>query len=167
MIGKALFKIAGLKALGTFIGLAFAYFPFLIPVRKTMVNAKAVAFPHPAASFSDHLLLIPRKVARTVLRLGGGDFIAVIDMAVKLYGGRGEYALLINGGNRQDVMQAHFHLFTGNFAQQKGLAKEKGKPYRHPDEAFWRDFVAGVRDGEGFSILIQFARNVVPFVYLI
>ena len=153
-MGRFLFRIARIKVLGAFVGLAFAYFPFLIPVKKISQNDNAVSFLHPAPSYTNHILIIPRKVAQTVFDLSSNDFIAVIKMAEKIRGGNN--ALLINGGSRQDVMQAHFHLFLEdkNFDSAK---EEKG---------FLESFdLSRLKFKEAFSILIRFEENDLKTAY--
>lgn len=138
-MGKIFFRIARLKILGTLVGFVIAYFPFLIPIKKIMKNKKAVSFYHPAASYPNHILLIPRKIARNIFFLSEEDFFEIVEMAVKIHKPDNvDCVLLINGGKRQDVMQAHFHLFTGNLVLQKGLSKEKRKTFSQSDKLFWK-----------------------------
>ena len=100
-MGKLLFRIARLKIMGTLVGFVIAYFPFLLPVKKVAQTKKAIAFKHPAPSYPDHILIIPRKIARTVFNLSSTDFLAVIDMAVKIrHGDDRDFVLVINGGSR-------------------------------------------------------------------
>jgi len=155
-MGKLLFRIARLKMLGTFVGLAFTYFPFLIPIKKISQNAKAVSFRHPAPSYANHILIIPRKVAQTAFHLSSDDFVEVIKMAEEI---RGENnALLINGGSRQDVMQAHFHLFV----------TDKEFENRKEELNFWEPFdISELKSKEAFSILILFDKNNSHVVYFI
>lgn len=169
-MGKLLFRIARLKIMGTFIGLVFAYFPFLVPVKKIRQNRKAVSFTHPAASYPNHVLIILRKVARTVFHLTNDDFDAVIEMAAKIRSGDSrDYVLVINGGKRQDVMQAHFHLFTGNLA---GVPVSVGATMKRSPT-----FVPGRLDlrrlliqhnisEESFSLVFQIEGDTEPVVYL-
>ena len=155
-MGKLLFRIARLKILGTFVGLVFAYFPFLIPIKKISKNADAVAFFHPAPSYPNHILIIPRKIARTVFHLSADDFIAIVKMAEKIRGSNN--TLLINGGIRQDVMQAHFHLFLGN--KDFELKREK--------KNFWEAFdISELKAKEAFSILIRFEEDSSHSVYIV
>ena len=155
-MGKLLFRIARLKMLGVFVGMAFAYVPFLIPIKKISQNANAVAFFHPAPSYTNHILIIPRKVAQTVFHLSPEEFIAVIKMAKEIRGSND--ALLINGGRRQDVMQAHFHLFaaSSNFEDRK------------EEKDFFESFnISKLKSKEAFSILIRFGENGLQTAYFI
>jgi diadenosine tetraphosphate (Ap4A) HIT family hydrolase len=175
-MGRLLFYIARLKVLGTLVGFAFAYFPFLVPVKKVMQNRKAVSFKHPIASYPNHILIIPRKIARNIFSLSDVDFVEIIDMAVKIRNDFiGDFILLINGGRRQDVMQAHFHLFSGNMANDKNLSIKKGIPFIATDKMFWKNILSNLRNllkeyslsEESFSILIQFENNFESSLYFI
>ena len=174
-LGKLLFRIARIKAMGAFVGFIFAYCPFLIPIKKIRQNKFAVSMRHPAPSYPNHVLIIPRKIARNIFRLSASDFIEVIAMAEEIRNGNdGDFVLLINGGNRQDVMQAHFHLFTGNLVNEKGLLK-KGMAFSPQDVYFWEQATANLRKllaentvtEQSFSVLIQFKNGVSSAVYFI
>jgi len=153
--------------MGTLVGLIFTYFPFLIPVKKIMINKNAIALPHPASSYPNHVLIIPRKVARSIFYLTKNDIDGIIGMAIKIRGSNHDYSLLINGGSRQDVMQAHFHLFDGSFTYQKGLSKNEGKCFNHFNEESWKEFISGLRGLNAFSIIIQVERDNTSNVYVI
>ena len=160
---KLLFRIARLKIMGTFIGLVFAYCPFLVPVKKIRQNRKAVSFRHPAASYPNHVLIIPRKVARTVFQLAEDDFDAVIEMAAKIrHGDSRDFALVINGGKRQDVMQAHFHLFTGNLTGS--LLNVGATAPGRPD--LRRLLTQHNIPEDSFSLVFQFENDAEPVMYL-
>ena len=175
-MGKVLFRIARLKIMGTFVGFILTYFPYLVPVKKIMLNEKAVSFKHPSPAYPNHMLIIPRKIARTVFCLLDGDFLSVIEMAIKIHeNDMCDFVLLINGGKRQDVMQAHFHLFTGNLVSQKKLSKETGMKFLPSRELFWKQVVSSLHDmlndcevfKTSFSMFIQFENNAEPLVYFI
>ena len=167
---KILFRIARLKIMGTFVGYAFAYFPFLIPVKEIIKNKKAVSFKHPSATYPDHVLIIPRKILRTVFCLSGEDLTEIIGMAVKIrHGDSRDFVLLINGGRRQDVMQAHFHLFTGNLAVKKGFSKRIDMHLLLKDKCIDSNLRIllkqhGISE-KYFSIIIQFVKSAEPSMY--
>ena len=169
-MGKLLFRIARLKIMGTFVGFVFAYLPFLVPVRKITQNKYAVAFKHPAASYPDHVLIIPRKIAYTVFSLSHQDFLEVIQVAVKIrHGDNRDFVLVINGGKRQDVMQAHFHLLTDNIVTRKGLCnKVSPTVFRDGKSANFnlRDLLRqhGINE-ESFSIVYQFENGGQPEMF--
>jgi len=162
--------------MGTFVGFILAYLPFLVPVEKIIQNKKAVSFKHPSASYTNHVLIIPRKIARNIFCLSDEDFSAIIEMAVKIReNDNRDFVLLINGGDRQEVMQAHFHLFTGNLAYEKALFREAGIICSPSDKLFWEQLVYDLHDlikqngvsETSFSLFIQFENNADPLVYFI
>ena len=169
-MGKLLFRIARLKILGTFVGLAFAYFPLLIPVKKIVQNKKVVAFKHPSPSYPDHILIIPRKIARTMFHLSYEDFWEAVETTKQIrHGGNPDFVLMINGGKRQDVMQAHFHLFTGNLAVQNGLSKKVDFGFLQPEthtSLNLRDMLKQFSvSEEAFSLVFQFENEPEPSIY--
>ena len=175
-VGKFLFRVARLKAMGTLVGFVIAYFPFLIPVKKIIQNSKAVSFKHPLASYPNHILIIPRKIARSIFYLSAEDFYEIFQMAIKIRkGDNNDFVLLINGGKRQDVMQAHFHLFTGNLVSQKGLAKERSEQFSQSNKLFWERVVIDLHglmkkhkvSEAAFSMFIQFENGVHTTAYFI
>ena len=171
-LGRLFFRIARIRAMGTFVGFMFTCCPFLIPIKKIRQNKSAVSMKHPAASYPAHVLIIPRKIARTIFNLTPKDFMAIIEMTVEI---RKEddrdFSLIINGGSRQDVMQAHFHLFTGNMAVEKAL--EGGKTFCPTDACFWERITSNLREllkennltEASFSLLIQFEKGFSPSLY--
>jgi diadenosine tetraphosphate (Ap4A) HIT family hydrolase len=168
-MGKLLFRVARLKIMGVLVGFALAYLPFLVPVKKIMQNKHAVAFWHPAAAYPDHALIIPRKVAPTAFDLTDADFAAVVEMATQMRKGDvRDFALVINSGARQDVMQAHFHLFTGNVAAQKGLANKVDAQFLLVNQPL--DFHSILQQYNvpkvSFSIIMQFEGGNKPAIYL-
>ncbi|MCL1858563.1 MAG: HIT domain-containing protein [Oscillospiraceae bacterium] len=175
-MGKLLFCIARLKIMGTFIGFVFAYFPFLVPIRKIMQNKKVLSFNHPSACYPNHILIIPRKIARNIFCLSDEDFSAIIEMAVKIRENDDrDFVLLINGGKRQDVMQAHFHLFTDNLASRKELIKGTGKTFSVSNKLFWKQIISNLNDllkqngvsETSFSMFVQFEKDIKPSLYFI
>jgi len=175
-VAKRLFGLAKHKSVGRLIGTAFAYFPYLIPVNKIAQSKKAVAFYHPSPSYPEHVLIIPRKVARTVFSLSTDDFCAVIEMAARIRRDMAaDYSIVINGGDRQDVMQAHFHLFSGNLALKKGLDKGAGMVLPPDGEVFWERLAANMNDSivrsgltpQSFSLLVQVAADTDVLVYFV
>ena len=162
--------------MGTFVGFIFTYCSFMIPIRKIRKNKYAVSMEHPSAVYPDHILIIPRKLARNIFCLSANDFVEIIRMAeeIRCNDGR-DFVLVINGGNRQEVMQAHFHLFTGNMVMETGLSHETGTAFDPQDIYFWEQTIYNLRKllkenavtEESFSVLIQFEKGINPTVYYI
>ena len=173
---KFLFRVSRIKMLGMFVGFVFTHFPFLIPIRKIEQTKKAVSMPHPVAVYPNHVLIVLRKLARTIFYLSADDFVEVIEMAIKIrHGDDRDFVLWINGGNRQDVMQAHFHLFTGNMIVEKGLSKNAERTFLPSDKGFWEYTVTNMSSllkengasESSFSMFIQFAKGENPSVYFV
>ena len=114
-IKRMLLKIARIRWLGAVIGAVFEHAAVLLPLRRIAKTRHAIAFDHPVPTEPLHRLVIPLKRVATLFDLLTGlneaIVIDVLDCAARATAGvEGAYALEINTGARQDVMQAHFHL---------------------------------------------------------
>jgi len=109
-----------------------------LPVKKILITREFAAVRHPVPSYPDHILIVPRKIARNVFCLNGSDIRGAIETAKKIVKNRGRYILLINGGDRQDVMQAHFHLFNAG--------EPAGDQLKTAPELYGENFAARLRD---------------------
>jgi len=154
---KFLYRAARIKFFGTLAGLMIAYLPFFVPLKRIKVNKKIFAAHHPAPSRPDHALIVPRKIARDVFSLSPDDFRAAIEAAAAIRGGGDGFTLMINGGERQDVAQAHFHLFTGRAVGGGGIKIRfpVDETLKRPDEYASKrpDECASKRPGENASNL--------------
>jgi histidine triad (HIT) family protein len=120
-VGRALFELAKRPLVGRAVGLGFAYGSALLPVRRVLTTDRLIAFYHPRPAWPDHILIVPKRPIRTLLDLAApvnARHIADILLAAgRIVGDLGlrerGYVLCANGGPRQEVMQIHFHLFTG------------------------------------------------------
>ena len=176
-MGKFLFRIAKLEIMGAFVGFALAYCPFLVPVKKIMQNKYAISFMHPSAVYPDHILIIPRRIVQTVFCLSNKDILEIIEMAIKIrQDDNRDCVLMINGGKKQDVMQAHFHLFTGNLIEIKKLSNKIGSSFLLQDKQN-ADITIGSSlhsllrqhniSEESFSLIIQFKKDADLSIYLL
>ena len=96
---------------GALISFTIRHFSWALPLKKTYADADVVAFFHPAPSYDPHILIVPRRRARTVFALPEPCFRAVLRVgAVLARQYETPLQLRINGGIRQEVAQAHFHL---------------------------------------------------------
>jgi histidine triad (HIT) family protein len=114
-LARALFSAALQPPMGRVVGFGFEYASPLLPVRRVLLTDKAIAFYHPRPSWEKHILVIPRKQVTTFFDLlkdkvylesiyqTAHDVFILEKFNVK------SYALLVNGGRRQDVKQVHFH----------------------------------------------------------
>jgi histidine triad (HIT) family protein len=115
---KFLFSLAK-TPLGDFIvGNTFESFSGLLPVDRIFENEKVIAFWHPKPFWDKHVVIVPKKKIKNVISIDDTEFpyINEVFKAVKLVVeklGWTEYTLLVNGGDRQDVNQIHFHLCSG------------------------------------------------------
>jgi|GEM_PF-788558 len=150
-MNKCLLRVARFKFTGAFVGFLFAYLPFLVPLKKIYEDENFIAAAHPSPSYPGHTLIIPRKVARDMFRLTAGDFHGAVETAKKIRAGGGDFTLMINGGSRQDVMQAHFHLFACR-AAERGVSdaprssERKGKDVTRVAECDGKDVTFAERD---------------------
>ncbi|NQS89449.1 HIT domain-containing protein [Patescibacteria group bacterium] len=100
------------------VGTTFASLSKALPVKRVFENDKVVAFWHPKPFWDKHILIVPKRKIRSMVSIQEKDlpYIAEIFTATKLIVEEqnwDEYTLLVNGGNRQEVNQLHFHLCTG------------------------------------------------------
>lgn len=113
---RTLFDIALSPLMGEVVGVGFQYASPLLPVERVLLTDKTIAFYHPRPHWSKHILLVPRKQITTIFDfLKDKDYLeSIYKTAHDLFLSKGfdtdSYALLVNGGLRQDVKQVHFHL---------------------------------------------------------
>lgn len=106
------------------VGLVFGKFSKLLPVKKVRETDLVIAFWHPKPFWKKHIVLVPKKAVKSLTSLTPDDskYIAEIYLVAKdivkdlRWDG---YTILINGGNRQEVGQIHFHLQSGEQLNQK------------------------------------------------
>lgn len=132
MLKEFLFRIAKAPFMGRIIGNAFRFCGFAIPVRKVFVNRDVIAFVHPKPCYPNHIILSPKRVISDLHQLASmtqGFYFEKIWEAVKrLCRMNPEYAegftLVANGGRKQEVLQVHFHMYTG---EDDALCADAGK----------------------------------------
>jgi len=119
-ISENLFSLAKTSLADLIIGIAFAKFSKLLPVKKLIETNKVVSFWHPKPFWQKHILIVPKKPIKKLTSLEKKDMVyvneifAIAKQLVKDLGWEKDgYTLLINGGNRQQVNQLHFHLYSG------------------------------------------------------
>jgi diadenosine tetraphosphate (Ap4A) HIT family hydrolase len=117
-IANLLFSIAREPSMGSSVGWGFEHLSPLLPVERVLLTDKTFAFKHPRPTWEEHILIIPRKQLTTLFDLVN-DRAYLEDIwrtAREVFSREGfspeRYALLVNGGIRQDVKQVHFH-FNG------------------------------------------------------
>ena len=141
-------RAARIGWLGGALSFALRHFSSALPIKKVYEDADAVAFFHPAPSAQPHILIVPKARARTVFDLSEALFRAALRAGAEI-ARRYEMPLQlrINGGNRQDVAQAHFHLYPASGV--RGMRRAET-----PAEA-----LAQAKDALGFSLVFLIGEN--------
>jgi histidine triad (HIT) family protein len=115
-LARTLFNIALSPSMGKVVGLGFQYTSPLLPVERVLLTDKTIAFYHPRPHWTKHILLVPRKQVTTIFdlledkRYLESIYTTAHDVFLSQGFDADSYALLVNGGLRQDVKQVHFHL---------------------------------------------------------
>ena len=115
-MGRLLFRLARSRFFGRFVGVGFQYFSWFLPLRRLRENRDAILCHHPRPSFDQHLLLVPKRAIRDFVSLtehSNARYLrAIFDLARSVIEAQpGPWVLGVNGGDRQDVGQVHFHLY--------------------------------------------------------
>jgi len=125
-IAKTLFSLSKSRPGDLIVGLAFGKLNKLLPVRKIKETDKVIAFWHPKPFWEEHILIVPKKPIKSMLNLkeSDNDYLAEVykianEIVKDLGWDKGGYTLLSNGGNRQEVNQLHFHLYSGEVLNKK------------------------------------------------
>jgi len=121
-LSEQIFKLAKTPLGDLIVGVAFGT-PLinLLPIKKIKINNKVIAFWHPKPFWQEHIVLVPRKPIKSLTSISEDDlkYIAEIykviqEIVIELKWDKSGYSVLINGGNRQEINQIHFHLFSGD-----------------------------------------------------
>ncbi len=110
-VRKMALRAARLGWVGGGISFVFRHFSGVLPINKVYENADVIAFFHPVPSCDPHILIIPKARMRTAFDFTDDRLRAVLcagEAVAKRY--EMPLQMRINGGCRQEVMQAHFHL---------------------------------------------------------
>ncbi|MBK9006266.1 MAG: HIT domain-containing protein [Anaerolineae bacterium] len=100
------------------IGWMFAHMSFAIPVKKLRETETLMAFYHPKPAYPFHVLLVPKRAVKTLMEFDSTDSVFLTDLYSTVQSLVKEfhltaYRLIVNGGERQDFPQLHFHLISG------------------------------------------------------
>jgi diadenosine tetraphosphate (Ap4A) HIT family hydrolase len=115
-IANLLFSVARHPSMGSVVGWGFEHFSPVLPLERILLTNKTIAFNHPRPTWGRHILIIPRKQIKTIFDLADDKtHLADVWQTAREVFSRERfvpksYALLVNGGIRQDVKQVHFHL---------------------------------------------------------
>jgi len=118
IVSEAAFH-ASRSELGTLlVGYVFENFSSALPVDVVYETDNVIAFWHPKPYWEKHIVIVPKKRIESISALTSEDaeYLSAVFEAVqhivkdqKLEA----YTVTVNGGTRQDVMQIHFHLWSG------------------------------------------------------
>ncbi len=117
-LSKFLFSVAKTSIGDYIVGTIFESFSKILPINRVFENDLVVAFWHPKPFWKKHILIVPKKKIKSMTTIKELDMIFINEVfkTVKIIVdklGWKEYTLLINGGDRQEVNQLHFHLCSG------------------------------------------------------
>lgn len=122
---KLLLKIARTPCMGALIGWMIAHLSPILPLRMIADNRFTVAFRHPAPSYPDHLLIMPKARVRDISRADASlisHVLSAADAAITILNLRSPHIMLwTNGGRFQEVRQLHFHLFPSDLDREADL----------------------------------------------
>lgn len=119
-IKEKVFELAKTPAGEAVVGLIFEKFSKLLPIKRVKETDKVIAFWHPKPFWEKHIVIVPKKAIKslTTLKPEDSDYIGEIylvakEIVLELGWNKSGYTILINGGDRQEVGQIHFHLQSG------------------------------------------------------
>ncbi len=97
------------------IGWIFAHMSFVLPLKRLRDSPNLLAFQHPSPSYKFHVLIVPKRRAKSLVELDPQDTAFLTDLysttqsLVKEFDLKA-YRLIVNGGEYQDFPHLHFHL---------------------------------------------------------
>lgn len=118
VVSEAAFHISR-SELGTLlVGYVFENFTSVLPVDVVYETDKVIAFWHPKPYWEKHIVIVPKKRIESISALTSEDkeYLGAVYEAVQHIVDDQKfeaYTVTVNGGTRQDVMQIHFHLWSG------------------------------------------------------
>lgn len=119
-LNTKLFSLAKTPLGDLIVGLAFGKLSKLLPVKKLTETDRVIAFWHPKPFWQKHILIVPKKPIKKLSSIKKGDLVYIAEVfkiagqLVNEFGWeKDEYSLIVNGGQRQEVNQLHFHLSAG------------------------------------------------------
>jgi len=119
-MSKKLFSLAKTPIGDLIVGIAFGKLSKLLPVKRVEETEKVIAFWHPKPFWEKHILIVPKKQIKSLVLVKDGDLEYINEVyrvagkiVKRLNWEKGGYTILVNGGDRQEVNQLHFHLNSG------------------------------------------------------
>lgn len=136
ILTSRLFRLARSHYASHFIGYAFEYTSSMIPVRRLFEDRIVMAFLHPVPFWKIHYLIVPKRRVPSFASIDLADrhemdrVLQILQTAQAL--GRQSrltaYAVLVNGGEYQDVPQLHFHVAGGGRKDGEAMYEEQNLP---------------------------------------
>ena len=141
MFKKLLFKFAKGTIIGEFVGTAFRYGSWAIPVKKVYNGKGILAFYHPCPSYENHIIISPKRAIKNLqqmeLECYSKYFVQIFEVTKDISMMHPEYndsfAIVANGGKRQEVQQVHFHMFTNHEIVKEYFAGEQAEGVVYSD----------------------------------
>lgn len=144
--GRLFLRAARIGWVGGFVSFALRHFSGAL--KPLYEDADVLAFYHPVPSHDPHILIVPRARAKTAFELTDAQFSAALGAGEAIAGGYGApLQLRINGGRRQEVMQAHFHLYPASGV--RGMVRAES----------YDDALALARGAAGFSLVCMMGEG--------
>lgn len=120
MLKAMLLKIAKTPFMGKFVGTAFRYGSWAIPMKKVYNGKGILAFYHPCPSYENHIIVSPKRAIKNLQQMELERYskylVKLLEVAKDISMMHPEYhdsfTIVANGGKRQEVQQVHFHMFT-------------------------------------------------------
>ena len=119
-MGEWLFEWAKSELGEAVVGMTFERFSKWLPVKRVKETKKVIAFWHPKPFWEKHVVIVPKKAIRSLMKLRNEDDVYVAEVfrvareiVEELGWDKEEYTLLVNGGRRQKIAQIHWHLSQG------------------------------------------------------
>ena len=98
--------------------LATSGFAGVLPLKIVFENEKIIAFHHPQPNYKVHVIILPKKRIQSLDKLQDNDSIYIDEIfknlreIIKALGIEKSHSLIVNGGDKQDIKQLHFHLIS-------------------------------------------------------
>lgn len=159
MVRRWLFKLARSRFSGFFIGNAFAYLSWAMPVERHFSNSDVVIFSHPTPFWHKHWLVVPKRGVRTLLDLQDPQVSKALFRAIQRVTAEWPtFMVLVNWGAYQDVPQVHFHLAVG----QSLVGTKWGDEVFVPLNGLEQGVVLGEHPRPGWEHHLQLAHTNLP-----
>lgn len=135
-------KIARSRCMAGVVSLALRRFLVLLPVKVLAKSADAVMIVHPKPSYDVHYLVVPKKRIKDITKLVEKEEVyrKVAEFICENVDPKGKM-LVCNFGERQEVKQVHFHIISGDFAEEGATGTDlRNQPFAKVDSNYYIRF---------------------------